>query len=203
MKALMAMLLTGFAFLATEGSAFAQRGGRGWNGNRAWNWYSGGNYGGGLYNGAYGNPGYGTYSNPWGNSRYGYGTPYAFGNVTPFYGGQYYYGPIDSYSPPATTYYQPQTTTTSFYQPAADPNAVNMEVVLPENATLWIQDQQMSESGAVRRFVSPALETGKSFTYNLRAKWTDASGQSVERTKKVDVKAGSWIGVDFNKADNK
>jgi uncharacterized protein (TIGR03000 family) len=50
----------------------------------------------------------------------------------------------------------------------------------------------------VRHFVSPSLQAGRTFTYEIRARWTDASGRSVDRTKQVEVKAGARIGVDFN-----
>ena len=84
---------------------------------------------------------------------------------------------------------------------AVDPNAANLEVRLPENATLWIQGQQAKETGAVRHFVSPPLANDQTFTYDLHANWTDANGKTIERTKKVEVKAGAWIGVDFNRQD--
>jgi uncharacterized protein (TIGR03000 family) len=55
-------------------------------------------------------------------------------------------------------------------------------------------------SGPVRHFYSAPLTPGQTFTYEVRARWTDPSGKPVERTKKVDVQAGARIGVDFNQS---
>ena len=70
---------------------------------------------------------------------------------------------------------------------------------LPENAELWVEGVKTRPSGAVRQFFSAPLQPGQEYTYKLRARWTDASGKPVERTKNVDVRAGARIGVDFNK----
>jgi uncharacterized protein (TIGR03000 family) len=82
---------------------------------------------------------------------------------------------------------------------APDPNVANVEVRVPENAKIWIDGQTTTPTGAVRHFVSPPLEKDKSFTYEIRALWTDANGKEIDQTKKVQVKAGGWIGVNFNK----
>ncbi len=161
------------------------------------NYYGhGGYYGHGSYYGHYWYPGIGLYvgfplwfNYPWGYSRYDYGMG------APYYSGSYYYGGDSDTSPPPP----PSNETVAANAPAVDPNSANVEVRLPENATLWIQGQQATETGAVRHFVSPPLEKDKTFTYEIRARWTDASGKETDRTKKVEVKGGAWIGVDFSR----
>jgi uncharacterized protein (TIGR03000 family) len=156
-----------------------------------------GYYGHGSYYGRYWYPGVGFsigfplwFNYPWGYSRYDYGIG------APYYSGSYYYGAADTAIPSP-----PSNDVVNAPAPALDPHTVNLEVRLPENATLWIQGQQSTETGAVRHFISPQLEPDKGYTYDLKARWTDSTGQTIERTKKVDVKAGAWIGVDFNRAD--
>jgi uncharacterized protein (TIGR03000 family) len=131
---------------------------------------------------------------PWGYSRYDYG------GGAPYYQGGYYYGPPEGYAaaPTAPTDQPPPADP---YHEATDPHAANVEIRLPANATLWILGHQMTLTGAVRHFYSPPLAEGETYTYEFHARWTDATGRTVERTKNLDVKAGSWMGIDFNRPD--
>jgi uncharacterized protein (TIGR03000 family) len=152
-----------------------------------------GGYGQGYYGGygrGYYGSGFGLYIGP--GYRYGY----------PYYGGYYYNQPSYSYVEPAYNYVQPSY---GYVQPSIptpaddqDPNAAMLEVRVPENAQLWFAGAKTSQTGAVRHFVSPSLPAGRTFTYEVRARWTDASGSSVDRTKQVEVRAGARVGVDFN-----
>jgi uncharacterized protein (TIGR03000 family) len=157
---------------------------------------------GGLYGGYVGN-GWGIAVGVPVGGYYNYGyRPYyggGYGYSSPYYGGSY------SYSQ-SNTYVQPSAPTTSAYTPQstlppptdnANANAVNMEVRVPENATLYIQGQKSDTTGTARRFVSAALEPGRNYVYELRATWMDANGKLVDRSKKVDVQAGAWVGVDM------
>jgi len=176
--------------------------------------YSGyGGYGHGYYGGygrGYYGPGFGLYIGP------GYGYRYYGGYGNPSYGGYYYNQPSDTYAEPSYNYVQPSygyvppsnPTPSSSYPPEAtsgtglaeeqDPNAAMFEVRVPENAQLWFAGAKTSQTGPVRHFVSPSLQPGRTFTYEIRARWTDASGRLVVRTKQVEVRAGARIGVDFN-----
>ena len=61
---------------------------------------------------------------------------------------------------------------------------------------LWIEGKEMSSGGILRTFISPPLESGKDYTYTIRASWTE-NGKAVDRTQVVDVKAGKRVAVDF------
>ena len=204
--------LSGIFVLATLLTApdlcLAQHGSHGSSSHGGYYGHSGGYYGnyyghGGYYgHGWYGHGyyGFGLYL---GYPGYGYGYPYYYGNY-PYYsnGGGYYYEPTYTYpnsGGPTTTYYRAPATPTEPPAANADPNSVNLEIRLPENASLWVGGAKMDSTGAVRRFYSPPLQPGHEYTYTLRARWTDANGSPVERTKSVDVKPGAWIGVDFSK----
>ena len=122
-----------------------------------------------------------------GYGGYGYSYPYS-------YGGTYY-------SEPSYVYAEPSSTPSYYYSPsdtAQNPNVALIEVKVPENAELWFEGDKTSQTGAVRHFRSPELQPGKMFTYDIRARWTDAGGKEVDRTKQVKVQAGARAGVDFN-----
>jgi len=181
-------------------------------------YYNHGGYGygaigyGGLYGGYVGNGwgiGVGVPVGGYYNYGYGYRSPYSYGGYgysSPYYGG---YGYSSPYYGSSYSYSQPTAPATSLYSPSqstlpaptttdnANTNVVNMEVRVPENATLYIQGQKSDATGTERRFVSGALEPGRKYEYELRATWMDANGKLVDRTKKVDVQAGAWVGVDM------
>jgi uncharacterized protein (TIGR03000 family) len=187
--------------LMTPGISSAQRrgGGGGWSGGGAWR---GGGWGG--YRGGYGGyRGYGGYGGYWGGFWPGFGLGYASGyrgygygyNYPSEYGAYYYEPSYASVEPSATPsyYYSPPDT-------AADvnPNVASIEVRVPVNAEIWFEGEKTSQTGAVRHFQSPELQPGKTFTYDVRARWTDAAGKEVDRTKQVKVQAGARVGVDFS-----
>ena len=138
--------------------------------------------------------------------------------VTPgFFGG--YYTPTYTYTP---TYYstrsyyytpayygnpQPLVISSAYMPPAASEeeqearldsaHIASIQVRVPANAEIWFEDGKTKQTGALRNFVSPPLETGKTFHYDIRARWTDGSGKIVERMKSVPVSAGRASMVDF------
>jgi len=72
---------------------------------------------------------------------------------------------------------------------------------VPANAEVWFGNEKASlQQGPVREFESPPLTPGDEYTYSIRARWME-NGRTVERTKNVDVKAGSVVRVDFMTQD--
>ena len=73
---------------------------------------------------------------------------------------------------------------------------INMRV--PANAKVFFGDTEgaNSQTGTERHFVSPALEPGSNYQYQLRAQWME-NGQMVNRSKTVDVQANQTVNVDF------
>lgn len=69
------------------------------------------------------------------------------------------------------------------------PQPATLLVYLPANSTLTIDDQPTTSTSAVRRFVTPPLEPGKTFHYTLTAQAT-RGGQTVTVRQKVQVRAG-------------
>jgi uncharacterized protein (TIGR03000 family) len=123
---------------------------------------------------------------------YTYGVPaYAYNTRTsaPTYHG--ILEPIYLTTRPATDVLPPAT-------PAADlarrPAYVNVHV--PSEAGLWIQDVKMGQPGSVREFVSPPLAPGEDYTYTVLASWTE-NGREVVQKRVVHVAAGDRVDVDL------
>ncbi len=200
--------------LVSADTASAQRFGRlgrwggGWGG-----WGSGMGYGGwgtGLGYGGWGYTGYG-----WGGGGYYPYTSYRYG----LYPGNYSSGIVPSYGYTGTyytpgAYYAPgyvtsggtglpSGTTSMYYQPGAqaaattDPNAAVIDLRVPADAQVWFDGDPTNQRGPDRVFTSPALDPGKTYHYDVKARWTE-NGRPVERTRRVDVRAGQRTTVDFN-----
>jgi uncharacterized protein (TIGR03000 family) len=110
--------------------------------------------------------------------------------------------PAYSYGTPsyAPYYYSRSTTSTGAGEEqdaALSEGRASVRVRVPEKAEIWFEGEKTSQTGAVRNFLSPALERGKNFTYEVRARWTDDAGKVVERTQQVKVRAGGRSTADF------
>ena len=188
-------LLAGFVFVvlaSLPSISFAAPGGRGGSGGGggsrggSYGGYNRGYYGGGYNRGYYGG-GFGLYL---GYPGYAYGSPY--------YGSSYYYDPAPAYLLPPTANTAPNTLSALAPPEDQDPNTAALEVRVPANAEIWFEGDKTGQTGPVRHFSSPSLPAGKTFSYDIRARWTGADGKEIDRTRQVKVQAGSRIGVDFN-----
>jgi uncharacterized protein (TIGR03000 family) len=74
----------------------------------------------------------------------------------------------------------------------------NVVVKLPQNAKLFVDDTHLSrqEGSEVRNFVTPELKAGQEFFYTMRCEAT-VNGKPVAETKRVLIKAGSTVEVNF------
>jgi uncharacterized protein (TIGR03000 family) len=59
----------------------------------------------------------------------------------------------------------------------------------------------MPQPGSVREFVTPALETGRDYTYHVRVAWTE-NGREVTREQTIRVRPGERTDVDFMNPPN-
>jgi uncharacterized protein (TIGR03000 family) len=71
-------------------------------------------------------------------------------------------------------------------------------VRLPAGASLTIGDAVTKQTGPERTFVSPPLEPGKTYVYDLKATWDD-NGKSKTVTRQAKVAAGRRTVVDLTK----
>jgi uncharacterized protein (TIGR03000 family) len=126
----------------------------------------------------------------------------------PYYQGFYYPGPQGNYQPfnsiyrtalgfdiPAVIVIAPPVTTTAretVVTPVATPartETATLDVGLPEQAVLYIQDKKMSQTGAHRKFVTVPLAEGQTYLYRIKAVWSE-NGYEREVKRTVIVAAG-------------
>ncbi len=172
-----------------------------------WFWGSSWGYG---WGGGWGYPYYG----------YGYGYPYYGGGVAywPGYCGYYpywgYYGywpgtyfPFASAAPAANkqatataTADEGTTTHRASYTPAEDSTPKNtalFEVRLPDpEAKVWFNNGPTTRTGATREYITPELTPGRTYTYQIRARWM-SNGQPVTESRQIEVQAGQHKKVTF------
>jgi uncharacterized protein (TIGR03000 family) len=139
----------------------------------------------GFYSGA-------NYS-PYRSGGYGpgyYGRPFNSGSYYPsYYNNPYYHGESYLTAPQIANYYEPSI--------LASANAALVDVRVPTTAEVWFEGDKTSQTGSDRSFVSPQLQPGKSFTYDIRARWTGPDGKVVDQTRQVPVRANERSTVDF------
>src|SRR4051794_33711706 len=64
-----------------------------------------------------------------------------------------------------------------------------IRVRVPTQAQVLLDGEKTTQTGADRRFESPPLPPGKSFTYSVRAMWKEG-GKEVVRKAEAVVRAG-------------
>jgi uncharacterized protein (TIGR03000 family) len=84
---------------------------------------------------------------------------------------------------------------------SSDTRVARVVVKVPENAKVYLQDQPMSLSGKVRKFVSPKLDPKREYEYTVRVE-LDRDGQTLTKTATARVKAGQRVEVSVNFAEN-
>jgi len=186
--------------------------GNGYGSGYANPWYGGNYYGGngfGWNNGAY--SGYNNSYYPGWNSSFGntYPNNYHWGNNWNSYPNNSFYSNQPTYysSGQFTTNMVPGQPYTSFYSAAnlggvsIPENAALVRVQVPADAKVWFSDHETQQQGQFREFVTPALDKGQNYYYDVRARWNE-NGQPVERTRKVLVHAGDRSNVDFSRDEN-
>jgi uncharacterized protein (TIGR03000 family) len=85
-------------------------------------------------------------------------------------------------------------TTYSFPVPVAEPvePVARLEVHVPADADVWLEGSQTRQRGTTRWFVSPALEPGRQYAYEVRFRWLE-DGRALERTDTINVRAGDRV----------
>lgn len=75
-------------------------------------------------------------------------------------------------------------------------NCVTLLVQVPPDAEIWLDGVKTNQTGASRRFESPALQPGGVYTYDVRARWIE-QGRAVEQSQVVLVHTGDQVRVNF------
>jgi uncharacterized protein (TIGR03000 family) len=197
-------------------SAFAQRGGgggRGGGGHASGGHMSAGRGAGGHVTSGHTSGGHihggqvgGVHHNGFnrGGVFYGGYYPGIFGGSYPWYDSytspsySYYYAPATQYYSPPIQYYPPPT---QYYEPPAQAVAdyANVRVILPDpQARVWFDGSLTSQTGTDRRYHTPSLTAGSTYSYQIRASWM-ADGREVSQERTVSVTPGRTTSVDFTR----
>jgi uncharacterized protein (TIGR03000 family) len=78
-----------------------------------------------------------------------------------------------------------------------DDSTAMIIVTVPANATVKIDGQSTTSTSTIRRFQSPSLTTGKSYSYTFEAEYVQ-DGTPVKVAKKVSFTAGSGVRLDLS-----
>ncbi len=114
---------------------------------------------------------------------------------TPTYSSNYYEN-APSYGP---FMYGRTQTYSSYYMPGLG-NAVALDVRVPvADAQILFDGKKTTQTGTFRRFMSPPLTTGPSYTYEVKATWME-NGERVTQTRNVEVFPGRLVFVDLTAA---
>lgn len=79
-------------------------------------------------------------------------------------------------------------------------NKARLFVEIPANSTLFIDDKPFAVSDGFGTFITPELESDKTYSYLLKIE-TDQNGSKVVDTKKIILKSGDRITASFIDAD--
>jgi uncharacterized protein (TIGR03000 family) len=93
-------------------------------------------------------------------------------------------------------YYQPQDARPALEPAPPDPNVAKLDVRVPADAEVWVEGHKTAQTGPDRVYLSPPLEPGREYLYDVRARWTEGE-KPVDRTQTVRVRAGQRLPVAF------
>jgi uncharacterized protein (TIGR03000 family) len=112
----------------------------------------------------------------------------------------------DAGNPPYSTGYSPALGPTGW---GRSPMSETAEVVPPpksevadiivqvaSDAEVWIEGVRTKQKGALREFVSPPLDPGVNYAYEIRATWKN-NGEVVSDVQRVAVRAGDRMKIIF------
>ena len=103
--------------------------------------------------------------------------------------------------PPVPTVSQPAPRVEESRSPTralatAGSNRATVVVRLPADAKLYAEGRPLALESAERSFVTPVLPAGREFEYTFRAEYV-RDGETISQTKKVTVRAGGTMAVEF------
>jgi uncharacterized protein (TIGR03000 family) len=107
------------------------------------------------------------------------------------------YTPSSSYGSSASA-----TSSGSSLSTPADDRAYLTIRVPSDRADVWIEGRKTDQSRAVQDYVSPPLEPGKKYYYEIRARWTGENGRNVDQTRSFPVYPGKPVTIDFSRREN-
>jgi uncharacterized protein (TIGR03000 family) len=176
-------------------------GGHGGGGHSSGGHGGGGSYhgGGGSYHGGYANSNYHNHNHNNSSVFIGVGLGF-YPGFYGVYGPSYYsYDDVPSYRTTNVIYTNGSNGSTAPEAPSAPaPDRAYMTIQLPvDKAEVWIEGARAVQEKATQEYVSPPLEEGRKYYYDVRARWTDAKGKTVEAKRSFPIYPGKPVLIDF------
>jgi uncharacterized protein (TIGR03000 family) len=84
----------------------------------------------------------------------------------------------------------------AYYAPDQAEQAAHILLRVPDNAEVWFDGQKTEQTGQMRAFLSPPIDPGQSYLYQLRVRWME-EGRAMERSRRILLQAGDRIQLDF------
>jgi uncharacterized protein (TIGR03000 family) len=80
------------------------------------------------------------------------------------------------------------------YYPGSEAAKVLINVTVPADAKVTFQGAATTQTGTVRRFVSPSIAAGYRYSYNFKATWTE-NGREVTQSRSFEVQPGDVVQI--------
>lgn len=110
------------------------------------------------------------------------------------------YGQYPGAQPPAAGGFTPHVDTAPNAKDQRPHDRGAIHIVVPNAYTIVSFDgQKMLGTGKDRLILTPTVEPGHDFKYQIQAVWTDASGKTVTQVREGVVQAGQYVVADFTK----
>jgi uncharacterized protein (TIGR03000 family) len=97
---------------------------------------------------------------------------------------------------PAFTASAPVTPSQSYYYAPAVNNTVTINVTVPDDATIWFDGSTTGQGGTQRKFVSPPLQPGQVYHYDVQVNWKQ-DGREVTHKRRITIHAGDVVNLTF------
>jgi uncharacterized protein (TIGR03000 family) len=75
-------------------------------------------------------------------------------------------------------------------------DSARISIHVPPHARVFFDGAPTQQPGEFRQFVSPPLEPNRTYTYEIRAAWTE-NGDTVVHTRELEVRRGQELKIDF------
>jgi uncharacterized protein (TIGR03000 family) len=75
-------------------------------------------------------------------------------------------------------------------------NSAHVRVIVPPDANVWFNGMPTQQCGVERAFVSPPLNPGQDYTYDIAAQWIN-NGQPVAERRTIHVHANEYAVLDL------
>jgi uncharacterized protein (TIGR03000 family) len=107
--------------------------------------------------------------------------------------------PAAGYAPPATPAQVPAVAPTPATEKPSRDDAGHLQLMVPENAEVFIAGAKITQTGQVREIITPRLQVGTRYTYKISVRYANGQGQMVDDTREIRFQANDWFAINFTR----